>query len=67
MVVNEQLIYFQKPDGECTIAGSVEGLSEGKHGFHIHQFGDYTNGWIYFHYITFDMSVKKLFHIICFF
>ncbi|CAB4005506.1 Superoxide dismutase [Cu-Zn] [Paramuricea clavata] len=34
----------EKPDGECCITGSVEGLSEGKHGFHIHEFGDYTNG-----------------------
>ncbi|WP_395241605.1 superoxide dismutase family protein [Salmonella sp. s51933] len=32
------------PDGECHIIGKVEGLTKGKHGFHIHQFGDYTNG-----------------------
>ncbi|XP_028413410.1 superoxide dismutase [Cu-Zn]-like [Dendronephthya gigantea] len=34
----------EKPDGDCVVTGSVEGLSEGKHGFHIHEFGDYTNG-----------------------
>ena len=35
---------FKSPDGECKIYGEVKGLTEGKHGFHIHEFGDYTNG-----------------------
>lgn len=41
------LILFEVPDGECHVTGKVEGLSEGKHGFHIHEFGDYTNGKSY--------------------
>ena len=28
----------------CKITGEVEGLAPGKHGFHVHQFGDGTNG-----------------------
>jgi len=35
----------QEADGKpCNISGTVTGLSEGKHGFHIHQFGDYSSG-----------------------
>lgn len=29
---------------KTSITGQVKGLAPGKHGFHIHQFGDYTNG-----------------------
>ena len=28
------------------VTGEVTGLKEGKHGFHIHQFGDYSNGCV---------------------
>jgi Cu-Zn family superoxide dismutase len=30
--------------GPTTITGTVTGLRPGKHGFHIHQFGDLSNG-----------------------
>jgi len=37
--------FAQSADGEpCTVSGTVTGLTEGKHGFHIHQFGDYSSG-----------------------
>jgi len=30
-----------------TVTGEVRGeMSDGKHGFHIHQFGDFTNGCV---------------------
>lgn len=28
------------------MTGQVEGLKPGKHGFHVHQFGDYTGGCV---------------------
>ena len=28
------------------MTGDVTGLTEGKHGFHIHEFGDYSNGCV---------------------
>lgn len=28
----------------CKITGEVKGLEPGEHGFHVHQFGDGTNG-----------------------
>ncbi|KXJ17103.1 superoxide dismutase [Cu-Zn] [Exaiptasia diaphana] len=37
-------IHFEQEGDKCKITGEVTGLTEGKHGFHIHQFGDYTNG-----------------------
>ena len=37
-------INFIQKNGECRIYGEVTGLTPGKHGFHVHQFGDGTNG-----------------------
>ncbi|XP_039262007.2 superoxide dismutase [Cu-Zn]-like [Styela clava] len=31
-------------DGTCSIKGEITGLKTGQHGFHVHQYGDYTNG-----------------------
>eukprot|EP01098_Paradermamoeba_levis_P015825 TRINITY_DN824_c0_g1_i1.p1 TRINITY_DN824_c0_g1~~TRINITY_DN824_c0_g1_i1.p1 ORF type:complete len:195 (+),score=64.64 TRINITY_DN824_c0_g1_i1:131-715(+) len=33
-----------KEDGPVKIEGKVKGLKEGKHGFHVHQFGNLTEG-----------------------
>ena len=33
-------VTFTQTDGGILIEANVEGLSEGKHGFHIHEFGD---------------------------
>lgn len=35
---------FVQKQGECRIYGELTGLTPGKHGFHVHQFGDGTNG-----------------------
>ena len=36
----------QAPDGKTKITGTVTGLAPGNHGFHIHQFGDYSAGCV---------------------
>lgn len=38
------LIYFQNESSPVTVTGEVTGLSKGLHGFHVHEFGDNTNG-----------------------
>jgi Cu/Zn superoxide dismutase len=39
------VIRFTQEDGKpVQVTGDVTGLSEGLHGFHIHEFGDVTNG-----------------------
>eukprot|EP00270_Netrium_digitus_P009793 TRINITY_DN29_c0_g1_i1.p1 TRINITY_DN29_c0_g1~~TRINITY_DN29_c0_g1_i1.p1 ORF type:complete len:203 (-),score=49.82 TRINITY_DN29_c0_g1_i1:225-833(-) len=36
----------QEDDGPTTVTLKISGLVPGKHGFHLHQFGDTTNGCI---------------------
>ncbi|KAI9305929.1 copper/zinc superoxide dismutase [Cunninghamella echinulata] len=36
----------ESENAPTTIEASLSGLTEGKHGFHVHEFGDNTNGCI---------------------
>jgi len=38
------ITFSRLEDGRTHVAGEVSGLAKGPHGFHIHQFGDTTNG-----------------------
>merc|ERR1712001_623944 len=38
------VINFAQEGDAVTVTGQIEGLAPGQHGFHIHQFGDNTNG-----------------------
>lgn len=39
-------VFFDQKDEKSPVlvSGEVKGLSKGKHGFHVHEFGDNTNG-----------------------
>nr|QRN76685.1 Cu/Zn superoxide dismutase [Tineola bisselliella] len=39
-------IFFSQSasDSPVVVAGEIHGLSKGNHGFHVHEFGDNTNG-----------------------
>ncbi|KAL1131342.1 hypothetical protein AAG570_010960 [Ranatra chinensis] len=39
-------VYFeqQSPNQEVVVTGEIKGLANGNHGFHVHEFGDNTNG-----------------------
>ena len=40
-----QVNFVQNNDGSVTVSGEVQNIVENtKHGFHIHEFGDTTNG-----------------------
>ncbi len=42
--VKGTILLMQKPGTPTMIKGRIEGLDEGLHGFHIHEFGDMTDG-----------------------
>lgn len=38
------LYFFQSEKDPVQVTGEISGLKEGLHGFHVHEFGDNTNG-----------------------
>ncbi|XP_069616937.1 superoxide dismutase [Cu-Zn] [Ranitomeya imitator] len=40
------VVHFEKDGGEVIVKGSIQGLTDGRHGFHIHAYGDNTNGCV---------------------
>ena len=47
VLVGEQgsgTVKFSQEGDVCTITGKLTNLKPGKHGFHIHQYGDHTSG-----------------------
>jgi len=47
VLVGEQgsgTVYITQKEGYCEITGELSNLKPGQHGFHIHEFGDRTNG-----------------------
>ncbi|CAH2304903.1 superoxide dismutase [Cu-Zn] [Pelobates cultripes] len=44
--VQDVVQFHQEGHGPVTVTGTITGLTDGKHGFHIHAYGDNTNGCI---------------------
>lgn len=43
-VIVNGLLAFEQVGDSVRVTGEVTGLAPGKHGFHVHEFGDYTGG-----------------------
>ncbi|XP_064404999.1 uncharacterized protein LOC135350198 [Halichondria panicea] len=44
--VKGTITFTPSADGNTSVTGQITGLSKGSHGFHIHQFGDYSGGCV---------------------
>jgi Cu-Zn family superoxide dismutase len=42
--VKGTILFLQKPGTPTLIQGRIEGLTAGEHGFHIHEYGDMSDG-----------------------
>lgn len=42
--INGVVRFVQINNNECIVDGTIDGLSPGKHGFHIYECGDLSNG-----------------------
>lgn len=42
--VKGTILFMQKPGTATLIKGRITGLKEGLHGFHVHEYGDLSNG-----------------------
>ncbi|XP_073524417.1 superoxide dismutase [Cu-Zn] [Phyllobates terribilis] len=40
------VVHFNQDGGQVTVKGTITGLTDGLHGFHIHAYGDNTNGCV---------------------
>lgn len=42
--INGVIRFVQINENECIVDGTIDGLSPGKHGFHVYECGDLSNG-----------------------